>query len=132
MNKPEIIYKQESYNITGALFNVHNKLGRGFLESVYSEAFRIELNSQSIPYECEKILETYYGDVKLKKYFRADFVCYNSIIVELKKTPFITKSDKDQLMNYLMATKLKLGIIAAFGGPRLIYKRIINPNIDKL
>ena len=132
MNKPEIIYKQESYNITGALFNVHNKLGRGFLESVYSEALTIELGSLAIPFDRERVLSTYYGDVKLKKTFRADFVCYNTIIVELKRTPFISKTDEDQLMNYLMATKFKLGILAAFGGPRLIYKRIINPNIDKL
>ena len=130
--KPEIIYKNESYKITGALFNVHNKLGRGFLESVYSEALRIEFDSQGIPYECERKLETYYGDVKLKKYFRADFICYDSIILELKQTPFIAKTHEEQLMNYLMATKHKLGIIAAFGAPRMVYKRIINPNIDKL
>ncbi|MDD2564851.1 MAG: GxxExxY protein [Salinivirgaceae bacterium] len=130
--KPEIIYKEESYAITGALFNVHNKLGRGFLESVYSEALSIEFDRLGIPYEREKKLETYYGDVKLKKYFRADFVCYGSIVVELKNTPFITRADEDQLMNYLMATKFKLGILAAFGAPRLVSKRIINPNIDRL
>ena len=132
MNRPEIIYKQESYNITGALFNVHNKLGRGFLESVYSEALCIELRSLGIPFDCEKVLNTYYGDIKLKKTFRADFVCYNSIIVELKKTPFITRADEDQLLKFLMATKFKQGILAAFCGPKVIYKRIINPNIDKL
>ena len=112
--------------------NVHNKLGRGFLESVYSEAFGIELGKLSIPFKREMMLNTYYDDIKLKKTFRADFVCYNTIIVELKRTPFISKADEDQLMNYLMATKFKLGILAAFGGPRLIYKRIINPNINNL
>ncbi len=129
---PQIIYKEESYKITGALFNVHNKMGRGFLESVYSEALSIEFDNLGIPYEQEKKLETYYGDVKLKKHFRADFVCYDSIVVELKNSPFITKNYEDQLMNYLMATKFKLGIIVAFGAPRVLYKRIINPNIDKL
>ena len=131
-NTNKIIYKEESYAITGALFNVHNKMGRGFLESVYSEALSMEFDSLGIPYEREKKLETYYGDVKLKKYFRADFVCYGSIVVELKNSPFITRTDEDQLTNYLMATKFKLGIVAAFGAPRLVYKRIINPNIDKL
>ena len=130
--KPEIIYKEESYKITGALFAVHNKLGRGFLESVYAEALSIEFDSLGIPYEREKKLETYYGDVKLKKFFRADFVCYGTIVVELKNSPFISRTYEEQLMNYLMATKLKLGIIAAFGAPRLVYKRIINPNIDRL
>ena len=132
VRQPDIVYKEESYKITGALFNVHNKMGRGFLESVYSEALSIEFDNMGIPYEQEKKLETYYGDVKLKKYFRADFVCYDSIVVELKNSPFITKAYEDQLMNYLMATKYKLGIIAAFGGPRVVYKRIINPNIEKL
>ena len=131
-NTNKIIYKEESYKITGALFSVHNKMGRGFLESVYAEALSIEFDSLGIPHEREKKLETYYGDIKLKKYFRADFVCYGSIVVELKNTPFITKSHEDQLMNYLMATKFKLGVIVAFGAPRLVSKRIINPNIDKL
>ena len=130
--KSEIIYKNESYKITGALFNVHNKLGRGFLESVYSEALSIEFDKQGIPYKCEKKIPTYYGDIKLKKYFKADFICYDDIILELKQTPFIARAHEEQLMNYLVATKFKLGIIVAFGAPRLIYKRIINPNIDRL
>ena len=129
---PEIIYKDESYAITGALYNVHNKLGRGFLESVYSEALSIEFDKLGIPYECEKKIPTYYGDIKLKKYFKADFICYDGIILELKNTPYIIRAHRDQLTNYLMATKLKLGIIVAFGGPRVVYKRIINPNIDRL
>ena len=129
---PEIIYKDESYAITGALYNVHNKLGRGFLESVYSEALSIEFDKLGIPYECEKKIPTYYGDIKLKKYFKADFICYDGIILELKNTSYIMRAHQDQLTNYLMATKLKLGIIVAFGGPRVVYKRIINPNIDRL
>lgn len=129
---PEIIYKDESYAITGALYNVHNKLGRGFLESVYSEALSIEFDKLGIPYKCEKKIPTYYGDIKLKKYFKADFICYDGIILELKNTSSIMRAHQDQLTNYLMATKLKLGIIVAFGGPRVVYKRIINPNIDRL
>ena len=129
---PEIIYKDESYAITGALYNVHNKLGRGFLESVYSEALSIEFDKLGIPYKCEKKIPTYYGDIKLKKYFKADFICYDGIILELKNTSYIMRAHQDQLTNYLMATKLKLGIIVAFGGPRVVYKRIINPNIDRL
>ena len=62
----------------------------------------------------------------------ADFICYDGIILELKNTPYIIRAHQDQLTNYLMATKLKLGIIVAFGGPRVVYKRIINPHIDRL
>ena len=107
-------------------------MGGGFLESVYSEALSIEFDKLGIPYEREKKLYTYYDDIKLKKYFKADFICYDGIILELKNTPYIIRAHQDQLTNYLMATKLKLGIIVAFGGPRVVYKRIINPNIDRL
>ena len=112
--------------------NVHRKLGAGFLESVYSEALSIEFERLDIPYEPEKKLDIYYGDIKLRKYFRADFICYDSIVVEIKTTPYLTKLDEAQLINYLRATRLKLGLLVTFGVASLIYKRLINPNINKL
>jgi len=62
----------------------------------------------------------------LDKYFKADFVCYDEIIVELKATPFIYKKDEDQLLNYLKATNKKLGLLVTFGSKSLTYKRLIN------
>ncbi len=123
---PEIIYKEESYKIIGACMEVHKKLGCGFLESVYSEALEIEFKKSEIPYEREKKLPVFYGDVPLKKYFKADFVCYNSIILELKATKFIIEADHRQTVNNVKATKFQLGLLINFGTPSLTYKRIVN------
>ena len=79
-----VIYKQESYNIVGAAFDVYNKLGPGFLESVYQECLEIELKKKEIPYEREKDIQIFYDGVKIKQSYRADFVCYDKIIIELK------------------------------------------------
>ena len=121
-----ILYKDESYKIVGACMEVHKKLGAGFLESVYSEALEIEFKKAGIPYEKEKKLPVYYGDKPLKKYFRADFVCYKSIIVELKATKYSTDADRKQTLNNVKATNFKLGLLINFGTPSLTYKRVVN------
>lgn len=79
-----IVYKDESFKIIGTALNVYNKLGPGFLESVYQEAFEIELQRQKIPYEREKELRINYEGIVLKQFYKADSVCFDSIIVELK------------------------------------------------
>jgi GxxExxY protein len=104
----EFIYKEEGYKIIGCFYAVYNTLGTGFLESVYQEALAKEFNKNNIPYVREQKLEIYYNDEKLKKHFKADFICYNEIIVEIKAQKFITKTDIDQAINYLSATKLEL------------------------
>ena len=71
-----IIYREESYKIVGAAFNVYNGLGPGFLEAVYQEALEIELQKQGIPYEREKELKIQYNGIELKQTYKADFVCY--------------------------------------------------------
>jgi hypothetical protein len=105
-----IVYKEESYKIIGACMNVHKKLGHGFLESVYAEALELE----------------FYNDRPLKKFFKVDFVCYKSIIVELKATNFITETDCKQALNYLKATNFELALLINFSTPSLTYKRILN------
>jgi len=122
----EILFKEESYKIIGACMEVHKKLGSGFLESVYAEALELEFNKAGIPHEKEKKLPVYYDDKALNKYFRADFVCYNSIILELKATKFLIEADHRQTVNNVKATKFKLGLLINFGTPSLTYKRIIN------
>lgn len=123
---PEIIFKEESYKIIGSCIAVHNKLGTGFLESVYQEALEIQFNQDKVPFVKEKKLRIQFDDVQLDKYFKVDFVCFDSIIVELKTTPFIHKNDLSQVLNYLKATNLKLGILVNFGEKSLTYKRLIN------
>lgn len=122
----EILFKEESYKIIGACMEVHKKLGSGFLESVYSEALAMEFTKAAIPYEKEKKLAVYYEDKPMNKYFRADFVCFNYIIIELKATKFITDADHRQTMNNVKATKFRLGLLINFGTSSLTYKRIVN------
>ena len=122
----EIIYKVESYKIIGACLLVHKILGPGFLESVYAEALELEFKKFEIPYVKEKKLPVFYDGQKMKKYFIADFVCYDSIILELKATKFTTDSDIKQTLNNIKATQFKLGLLINFGTPSLSYKRIVN------
>lgn len=96
------------------------------MESVYSEALEIEFRNAEIPYERERKLPVYYEDKPLNKYFRADYVCFNSIIIELKATKFLIEADHRQTVNNVKATKFKLGLLINFGTPSLTYKRIVN------
>jgi len=123
--KKEILYKEESYAIVGACMRVHSQLGTGFLETVYQEALSREFDKQNIPYSQEKELIIYYDGVPLDKKYKADFICYDKIILELKATKSLTDIDKAQLINYLKATKLRLGLLVNFGEKRLIHKRLI-------
>ena len=122
----DILFKEESYRIIGSCFTVHKKLGPGFLESVYQEALEKQFVIDGIPCEKEKKLRIHFDEILLDKFFRADFICFDAIIVELKATPYIYQKDIDQIFNYLRATKLKLGILINFGEKSLTFKRIIN------
>ena len=124
----KIIYKEESYAIVGACMKVHRALGPGFLEAVYEEVVEKEFIVQNIPYRRQVKLDLYYEGVQLKKYYRADFVCYDSIIVELKAVTQIPSVFYAQLQNYLKCTNMELGLLINFGTPSLTYKRILNSN----
>lgn len=110
-----VIYKEESYKIVGAAFEVYNKLGHGFLEAVYQEALEIEFKKNDIPFEREKELKISYDEVELKQTYKADFVCYDKIIVELKAVSALEDAHRSQVYNYLHATGFKLGILLNFG-----------------
>jgi len=121
----DLIYKDESYKIIGACMEVHRELGPGFLEAVYQEALELEFQKQNIPYEREKLLNIFYKGVKLTKYYSADFVCYDKIILETKAINELTGGHESQVLNYLKATDYKLGILVNFGAESLEYKRLI-------
>ena len=110
-----IYLSNESYSITGAAMQVYNTLGAGFLEAVYQEALAIELTKRGIPYEREKDLKIYYDGQELKQTYRADFVCYDNIIVEIKAVASLNDSHRSQVFNYLKATGFKLGWLFNFG-----------------
>jgi GxxExxY protein len=122
----DILYKEESFAIIGACFNVYNDKGAGFLEPVYQECLAIELAFQNIPAEPQKKLDLFYRDQKLEHFYQPDFICFGKIIVELKAVEKITDAHRAQVLNYLNATGLKLGIIVNFGHyPDLEYERIV-------
>lgn len=110
-----IVFKEESYKIVGAAFKVYNTLGHGFLEAVYQEALEIEFQKQGIPYEREKELKIQYEGVELKQTYKADFVCFGKIIVELKAVNALDDAHRSQVYNYLRATNFKLGLLFNFG-----------------
>lgn len=115
----------ETYSIIGAAMEVHRELGCGFLEAVYQEALAIEFLKREIPYEKEKqIIIQYKGD-DLETTYRADFVCYGSIIIELKALSALTSIEQSQVINYLKATGLKRALLINFGKEKLEYKRMV-------
>ena len=120
-----LLYEEETYLIIGAAMEVHKELGNGFLEAVYQEALENELQERGIPYKREVPLKIYYKNMPLNKYYIADFICYDKIIIELKALPCISKEHHGQILNYLTATRLKLGLIINFGKQSLEHKRIV-------
>lgn len=103
------------YSIIGAAMRVHSELKHGLLESVYQESLAIELGLRNIPHESEKLIRIYYRGIPLEKYYRADIVCYDDIILELKAVDKILPEHRAQLFNYLRLTKAKIGILMNFG-----------------
>ena len=120
------LYQEESYKIRGAIYAVHRELGCGFLERVYQDALECEFQERGISYEREKEIQIMYKGKPLGEPYRADFVCYGKIIVELKAVNETTGVHRAQILNYLKATKMKLGILANFGERFLTPERILN------
>jgi GxxExxY protein len=121
----DIVFKDESYAIIGACFEVYNGKGCGFLEPVYQECLQIEFEHQRIPAIAKPALTLSYRGRTLLQTYQADFVCYGKIIVELKATSALVDEHRAQLLNYLHATGFQLGLLVNFGHyPRLEHERI--------
>ena len=120
-----LFYRDESYKIRGALFAVHNELGCGFLERVYQDALEYEFKERGIPYEREKLIQIMYKGKPLGEPYRADFVCYGKIIVELKAVEELQGIHRAQVVNYLKATGMKLGLLVNFGEEFADIERIV-------
>ncbi len=119
----KLIFKDEVYQIVGAAMEVSNNLGCGFLEAVYQEALEIEFHNGNIPFEAQKLIAINYKNKILAKEYIADFLCFGKIIVEIKAIKNITEIEEAQLINYLKATKLPLGLIINFGSKRMEWRR---------
>jgi GxxExxY protein len=111
----EILYAEESYAIRGAVFEVYREVGCGFLEPVYQECLEKEFKLRNLPYLSQVQLGlTYKGD-PLAQFYKADFVCFGRIIVELKAVKAIAPEHEAQLLHYLKMTGMKLGLLVNFG-----------------
>jgi GxxExxY protein len=122
----ELLYKEEVYQIIGAAIEVHKELGHGFLESVYEECLGIESDTRNIPYETQVNLSIRYKGKKIKKEFIADYIAFGKIIVELKCIPQLTRVEEAQIINYLKATGLQVGLLINFGSKgKLEWKRYV-------
>jgi GxxExxY protein len=122
----KLIYPDESYAIIGACFNVYKDKGCGFLEPVYQECTEIELEFQNIPFAAQKRMKLTYRGRELKKTFKPDFICYDKIIVELKAVSHLIDEHRAQVINYLNATGMQLGLLINYGHyPKLEYERLI-------
>ena len=114
-----------TYEIIGACMEVHKALGYGFLEAVYQEAIELEFNARGIPFEKEKELTIKFKGTTLKKKYRVDFICYDRVILEIKALSQLTGEHEGQVLNYLKASGIKVGLLANFGEQSLKYKRLI-------
>ena len=120
------IHENETYAIIGAAMEVYYKLGNGFAEPVYQEALGIEFELRNILFEPQKRLHIEYKGRTLEKGYIADFLCFDQIIVEIKAVTNLSPVDWSQVMNYLKASKLRVGLLFNFGShSRMEMKRVV-------
>ena len=122
----KIVFKDESYAIQGAIFEVYREMGCGFLESVYQECLERELSLLGIPFEAQKSLRLHYKGEALRQAFQPDLICYGKIIIELKAVRELAPEHKAQVLNYLKATDMKLAMLVNFGSrPKVTIERLV-------
>jgi len=124
--RDDLLLGDEVYAIIGAAMEVHNELGAGFLEAVYQETMEIEMGLRNIPCQPQCPLQITYKGRVLEKAYCADFLCFGQVVVEIKAMKELTGRDESQLLNYLKATGLRVGLLINFGDPgRLDWKRLV-------
>ena len=125
MKMSGLIYEDETYAIKGAVFEVYKTMGAGFLEAVYQESLEEELRARGIPFTPQAEIKIEYKGKVLHQFYKADIICYDKIIVELKAVSSLLPEHSAQLFNYLKATNMKLGLLVNFGHyPGVEVKRI--------
>lgn len=132
----EFLFKNETYRILGACFEVYKEKGCGFLEAVYQECLEIEFELQGIPCMPKQVLALSYKGRPLKQKYEPDFICFDKVIVELKAVSSLANEHRAQLINYLNATGSELGLLINFGHyPKVEHERFANtrsvPKFDR-
>ncbi|MCH6256608.1 GxxExxY protein [Puniceicoccaceae bacterium K14] len=122
----DFLFKEETYQLIGAAFEVYNELGHSFLEAIYQEAYEHELILKKIQFVPQAPLRVRYKDKLLEKEYFADLIVQNNILIELKAIEKLTPREESQVLNYLRAANIKVGLLINFGShPKLEYKRIV-------
>lgn len=125
-HRTDLLCRDEVYAVMGAVFAVYDELGFGFLEAVYHEALAVEFTERKIPFVSQAPLRIRYKQAFLSKAYQADFVAFESVLVELKAADRLTTVDEAQLLNYLKATGLRVGLLVNFGQPHGVgWKRMV-------
>lgn len=120
------LYQQEGYDFMAAAFEVYNQMGSGFLEEVYQECLELELTARGIPFTSQPRLTLHYKEKALRKQYTADLIVIEEIVVEIKATRSLAPEHDAQLINYLKATRKRVGYLVNFGAfPRLEWKRLV-------
>jgi GxxExxY protein len=122
----DVLFKDESYQIMGACFEVYTEKGCGFVEAVYQECLEIELDLRSIPFKAQPQLQLSYKNHPLKQKFIPDFLLFDKVVVELKAVKELNDEHRAQVFNYLKATGFRLGLLINFGHfPKVQFERIV-------
>jgi GxxExxY protein len=122
----ELLYKEESYQIVGACFEVYKEMGSGFVEPVYQECLGLELTARNVPFRPKTTLALLYKGRLLIQKYQPDFICFDRIILEIKAVTRLAPEHRAQVHNYLKATGMRLGLLVNFGHyPKVEYERIV-------
>ena len=121
----ELLYREETHRLIGFCMEIHRELGKGHDEVIYKDALVVELSRADVPFARENKYEVNYKGVILQHFYRADFVVWNKILFEAKAVEQLTDAHVKQVLNYLAAAKLRLGLLVNFGGDSLEWKRVV-------
>lgn len=133
METEKLVFKEESYRIVGACFEVYKEKGNGFLEAVYQECLAIEFGDQKIPFDEKPRLRLEYKSRPLKQEYEPDFLCFGEIIVEIKAVKTLADEHRAQVINYLKSTGKQLGLLVNFGHyPKIEHERFVNQPLSRI
>jgi GxxExxY protein len=120
-----LMYKDEVFQLVGYCMEIHRELGKGHDEVIYKDALVVELSRARVPFSREKNYEIVYKEVVLPHFYYADFVVWEKILLEAKAVDKLTEAHLKQVLNYLAASKLQVGLLVNFGSESLEWKRVV-------